>query len=186
MNKTKLVIGAIIIGLGVTMLSACDDVPAQTQYIPAPQQQQVDEQYVNQQPPQVIQSAPAPVIVQSGSHDSGVGDFATGMILGHMMSGGNNGGGYSNNSSRTTIINNNTVAQPRSSYSLNSRSSSYSTNKQVYQSQPRSMSTQTYSRPTMNTNSSYTTKKSYSSPLSSSRSYSSSSSRKSYSSSRRR
>lgn len=178
MNKTKLVIGAIIIGLGVTMLSACDDdVPAQTQYIPAPQQQQVDEQYVNQQPPQVIQSAPAPVIVQSGSHDSGVGDFATGMILGHMMSsGGNNGGGYSNNSSRTTIINNNTVAQPRSSYSSNSRSS-YSTNKQAYQSQPRS---------TMNTNSSYTTKKSYSSPLSSSRSYSSSSSRKSYSSSRRR
>lgn len=187
MNKTKLVIGAIIIGLGVTMLSACDDdVPAQTQYVPAPQQQQVDEQYVNQQPPQVIQSAPAPVIVQSGSHDSGVGDFATGMILGHMMSGGgNNGGGYSNNSNRTTIINNNTVAQPRSSYSSNSRSS-YSTNKQVYQSQPRSMSTQTYSRPTMNTNSSYTTKKSYSSPLSSSRSYSSSSSRKSYSSSRRR
>lgn len=178
MNKTKLVIGAIIIGLGVTMLSACDDdVPAQTQYIPAPQQQQVDEQYVNQQPPQVIQSAPAPVIVQSGSHDPGVGDFATGMILGHMLSGGsNNGGGYSNNSSRTTIINNNTVAQPRSSYSSNSRSS-YSTSKQVYQSQPRS---------TMNTNSSYTTKKSYSSPLSSSRSYSSSSSRKSYSSSRRR
>lgn len=39
MNKTKLVIGAIIIGMGVTMLSACDDdVPAQTQYIPAPQQ----------------------------------------------------------------------------------------------------------------------------------------------------
>ena len=187
MNKTKLVVGAIIIGLGVTMLSACDDdVPAQTQYIPAPQQQ-VGEQYVNQQPPQVIQSAPAPVIVQSGSHDSGVGDFATGMILGHMLSGGSNrGSGYSNNSSRTTIINNNTVAQPRSSYSSNSRSSSYSTNKQVYQSQPRSMSTQTYSRPTMNTNSSYTTKKSYSSPLSSSRSYSSSSSRKSYSSSRRR
>ena len=185
MNKMLLVVGAIILG-AVMMLTGCDDdVPQKVQYVPAPQQQMVDEQYVNQQAPQVVQPAPAPVIVQSGGHDSGVGDFATGMILGHMMS-GNNGGGYSNNSSRTTIINNNTVSQPRSSYSSSSHSFYDTKGKQVYQSQPRSASTQTYSRPTMNTNSSYTTKKSYSSPLSSSRSYSSSSSRKSYSSSRRR
>lgn len=191
MTNMKLVLGAVIV-LGASMLAGCDDdVPKQTQYIPAPQQQMVDEQYVNQPAPQVVQAAPAPVIVQGG-HDSGVGDFATGMILGHMMSGGgNNGGGYSNNSSRTTIINNNTVSQPRSSYSSNSRSSSYSTNKQVYQTAPRA---QTQSRPTMSTNSAYSAKKSYSSPMSSyskpSRSYSSSksfsSSRSSFSSSRRR
>ena len=186
MTNMKLVLGAVIV-LGASMLAGCDDdVPKQTQYVPAPQQQMVDEQYVNQPAPQVVQAAPAPVIVQGG-HDSGVGDFATGMILGHMMS----GGGYSNNSSRTTIINNNhTVSQPRSSYSSNSRSS-YSTNKQVYQTAPR---TQTQSRPTMSTNSAYSAKKSYSSPMSSyskpSRSYSSSksfsSSRSSFSSSRRR
>lgn len=184
MNKTKWLLCAMVLG-ATLMVVGCDEEPQQTRY--APQQQMVDEQYVNQQAPQVVQAAPAPsTVVVQGSHDSGVGDFATGMILGHMISGGsnNNGGGYSNNSSRTTIINNN-ASQPRSSYFSNSRSS-YSTNKQVYQSQPRSTSTPTYSRPTMNTNSSYTTKKSYSSPLSSSRSYSSSSSRKSYSSSRRR
>ena len=106
MTKTmKAVLWVGVVVMGASMLAGCDDdVPKQTQYVPAPQQQMVDEQYVNQPAPQVVQAAPAPVIVQSG-HDSGVGDFATGMILGHMMSGGNNGGGYSNNSSRTTIIN---------------------------------------------------------------------------------
>ncbi len=196
MTKMKLVFGAIILGATLMVAGCDDDVPQQTQYVPAPQQQTVDEQYVNQPAPQVVQAAPAPVIVQGG-HDSGVGDFATGMILGHMMSGGNNnGGGYSNNSSRTTIINNNTVAQPRNSSSYSSKTTSfYSGNgKQVYQSKPRSISTQTSSRPTMSTNSSYSAKKSYSSPMSSyskpSRSYSSSksfsSSRSSFSSSRRR
>nr|DAY73773.1 MAG TPA: hypothetical protein [Caudoviricetes sp.] len=193
MNKTKILMCVAAVS-AMFVLSGCDDdevrQPQQTQYAPAPQQQMVDEQYVNQSAPQVVQAAPAPVIVQnSGSHDSGIGTFATGMMLGHMMSnsgGNNNGGGYSNNSSRTTIINNNTVSQPRSSYSSSSHSFYDAKGKQVYQSQPRSTRTQTYSRPTINTNSSYTTKKSYSSPLSSSRSYSSSSSRKSYSSSRRR
>lgn len=183
MNNMKLLLGVMIV-LGASTLAGCDDdVPQQTQYVPAPQQQMVDEQYVNQPAPQAVQAAPAPVIVQGG-HDSGIGDFATGMILGHVMSGG------SNNSSRATIINNNTVSQPRSSYSSNSRSSSYSTNKQIYQTAPRA---QTQSRPTMNTNSAYSAKKSYSSPMSSyskpSRSYSSksfSSSRSSFSSSRRR
>lgn len=198
MNKMKLVIGAMILGATLMVAGCDDDVPQQTQYVPAPQQQVVDEQYVNQQAPQVVQAAPAPVIVQSGGHDSGVGDFATGMILGHMMSGGgnNNGGGYSNNSSRTTIINNNNVSQPRNSSSYSGKTTRFYDNsgKQVYQSQSRSVNTQTSSRPTMSTNSSYSAKKSYSSPMSSyskpSRSYSSSksfsSSRSSFSSSRRR
>lgn len=189
MTKTmKVMLWVGVVVMGASMLSGCDDdVPKQTQYVPAPQQQMVDEQYVNQPAPQVVQAAPAPVIVQSGGHDSGVGDFATGMILGHMMSGGGNGGGYSNNSSRTTIINNNTVAQPRSGSSYSSNTTRYYNNsgKQVYQTQ---------SRPTMSTNSAYSAKKSYSSPMSSyskpSRSYSSSksfsSSRSSFSSSRRR
>lgn len=189
MTKMKLVLGAMILGVTLMVTGCDDDVPQQTQYVPAPQQQMVDEQYVNQPAPQVVQAAPAPVIVQSGGHDSGVGDFATGMILGHMMSGGgnNNGGGYSNNSSRTTIINNNNVSQPRSGSSYSGKTTRFYDNsgKQVYQSQPRSVSTQTSSRPTMSTNSSYSAKKSYSSPMSSyskpSRSYSSS---KSYSSSR--
>lgn len=196
MTKTmKVWLWVGVVMMGASLLTGCDDDVPQTQYVPAPQQQQVDEQYVNQQAPQVIQSAPAPVIVQGG-HDSGVGDFATGMILGHMMSGGsNNGGGYSNNSNRTTIINNNAVAQPRggSSYSSNSTRFYDAKGKQVYQSQPRSVSTQTQPRPTMSTNSSYSAKKSYSSPMSSyskpSRSFSSSksySSSRSFSSSRRR
>ena len=198
MTKMKLVLGAMILGATLMVTGCDDDVPQQTQYVPAPQQQMVDEQYVNQPAPQVVQAAPAPVIVQSGGHDSGVGDFATGMILGHMMSGGgnNNGGGYSNNSNRTTIINNNNVSQPRSGNSYSGKTTRFYDNsgKQVYQSQPRSVSTQTSSRPTMSTNSSYSAKKSYSSPMSSyskpSRSYSSSksysSSRSSFSSSRRR
>lgn len=198
MTKMKLVLGAMILGATFMVTGCDDDVPQQTQYAPAPQQQTVDEQYVNQPAPQVVQAAPAPVIVQSGGHDSGVGDFATGMILGHMMSGGgnNNGGGYSNNSNRTTIINNNNVSQPRSGSSYSGKTTRFYDNsgKQVYQSQPRSVSTQTSSRPTMSTNSSYSAKKSYSSPMSSyskpSRSYSSSksysSSRSSFSSSRRR
>lgn len=203
MNKTKLLVAASVLTMLFT-LTGCDDdevrQPQQTQYTPAPQQQMVDEQYVNQPAPQVVQAAPAPVIVQnSGSHDSGIGTFATGMMLGHMMSnsgGNNNGGGYSNNSSRTTIINNNTVAEPRNSSSYSTKTTRFydGSGKQVYQSQPRPVSTQTSSRPTMSTNSSYSAKKSYSSPMSSyskpSRSFSSSksfsSSRSSFSSSRRR
>ncbi len=198
MNKMKLVIGAMILGATV-MLSGCDDdeQQRQTQYVPAPSQQMVDEQYVNQPAPQVVQAAPAPVIVQSGGHDSGVGDFATGMILGHMMSGGgnNNGGGYSNNSNRTTIINNHTTnTVPRSSYSGSKHNFYDAKGNQVNVRSQQRMSTQTSSRPTMSTNSSYSAKKSYSSPMSSyskpSRSYSSSksysSSRSSFSSSRRR
>lgn len=184
MSKMKLAIGAMILGLVVMVVGCDDDVPQQqVQYAPAPQQQ-VDEQYVNQQAPQVVQGQPSTVVVQGGSHDSGVGDFATGMILGHMMSGGSNGGGYRDNS--TTVINNHSVAQPRSSsYSSGGTRFYDAKGKQVYQSKPR-MSTQTQSRPTMSTNSSYTTKKSYSSPMSSYSKPSRSSSSKSYSSSRRR
>lgn len=179
MNKTKLLVAVSALAI-LFSLTGCDDDEVrqnqQAQYIP---NQQVDDgQYVNQQAPQVVQAAPAPVIVQSGGHDSGVGDFATGMILGHMMSGGGNNGGYSNNSNRTTIINNHTTNTiPRSSYSSNTTRFYDAKSKQVSR-------LATTSRSSMNSSNSYATKKAYSSPISSyskpSRSYSS----KSYSSSR--
>lgn len=88
--------------LAVVALAACSKAPD-----PVPQQQ-VYQQPMQQAAPmpapvQYVQQ-PAPVMVQQ---DNGIGNLATGMLLGHMLSGG--GGGGSNNVTRNTTVVNKTV-----------------------------------------------------------------------------
>ena len=98
--------------LAVIALAACSKTPE-----PQPvAQQQVPQQQVYQQPMQQAQpmpapvqyvQQPAPVVVQQ---ESGIGNLATGMLLGHMLSGGGGGGGgSSNNVTRNTTVVNKTV-----------------------------------------------------------------------------
>lgn len=196
MKNIKSFIVAVV--LGSALLVGCDDSEnVQNQRYQQTPNQMVDEQYVNQPAPQVVQAAPAQpstVVVQGGgSGSSGVGDFATGMLLGHMLSGNSGGGGYRDGGGNTTIINNNAAPTTNSkSYTTQKRSfydkqgNTYTTTKQNTIKQ---QSVQTYSRPsTTKVNSDYSARKSYSSPISSysksSKSYSSS--KRSFSSSRRR
>lgn len=196
MKNIKSFIVAVV--LGSVLLVGCDDSEnVQNQRYQQTPNQMVDEQYVNQPAPQVVHAAPAQpstVVVQGGgSSSSGVGEFATGMLLGHMLSGNSGGGGYRDGGSNTTIINNNAAPTTNSkSYTTQKRSfydkpvNTYTTTKQNTIKQ---QSVQTYSRPsTTKVNSDYSARKSYSSPISSysksSKSYSSS--KRSFSSSRRR
>jgi PPE-repeat protein len=83
----------------VLALSACSKPPEPQQQAQVPAQQQVYQQAPVQQAPVQYVQQPQPVIVQQ---DSGIGNLATGMLLGHMMSGGGGGGNVTRN---TTVVN---------------------------------------------------------------------------------
>lgn len=146
-------------------------------------QQQANMAAAANQPQQMVSGAQQPVEVEvqvdnnGGGGSSGVGEFATGMILGHMMSGGSSG---------STVNNYHSNSQPSRSYN-NSKyvnkpsapTSSYSTKKtnvtgSIYQQRNTGSPISTYKK-------SSTGSSSYSSPSKRS-SYTSSSSRKSSSS----
>lgn len=146
-------------------------------------QQQANMAAANQ-PQQMVSGAQQPVEVEvqvdnnGGGGSSGVGEFATGMILGHMMSGGNSGStvnNYHSNSQPSRSYNNskyvNKPSAPTSSYSTKKTNVTGSTYQQRNSGSPIS----TYKK-------SSTSSSSYSSPSKRSSSYTSSSSRKSSSS----
>jgi hypothetical protein len=119
----KVLISACLF-LSLSALSGCDQHPdkdaiinTQAQQIAALQQQTCAPPAVQSTAagvpvaqaasPQIVTSAPAPVIVQQPTvvHDSNDG-LLTGMMLGHMLSGGGGGGGSSSNHTTTHIVNN--------------------------------------------------------------------------------
>ena len=94
--------------MAVVALAACSKAPEPQQQVPQQVvQQQAAPQQVYQQPaPVQYVQQPAPVVVQQ---ESGLGNLATGMLLGHMLSGGGGGGGSSSNVTRNTTVVNKTV-----------------------------------------------------------------------------
>ncbi|CAM6573383.1 hypothetical protein [Escherichia phage vB_EcoM_DE16] len=130
-----------LILIGCIFLTACEDETNPAQY------QQPPQQYAQQG------SDGDTTIINNGggSSSSGVGEFATGMLLGHMMSGGSNRSSGDYNDNRTIINKHYNTPKPKTNF--------YGKPKQEIK---------TYEKPrqTFKTNSSYTTRKSYNSPLS--------------------
>lgn len=169
MKKSKLYVMAVV--LGVMFLSGCDDEEDRRQALQSQTNQaMLDERYVNQQTPQVVQGTPGTVVINNetsgGGHSSGAGEFLMGAMVGHALSNSGNNSRvehhYYDNSSRNSYNNRSSYSAPRTYSNSSSKTrTSYTAPKKSYPS-----------------SSSYKPSKSYSSSRSSFSSRSSSSSRR--------